>query len=258
MNQLKDVLARIFTRQLLLVTIMAAAIFMLLVLFMDQVAMPLYTKHGEALPVPNILAKRFETAREILEQQGLEAVKAGEKHDPNLPFGFVLEQNPRPDRLVKKGRRVYLTISVGEREVQVPQLVGLSENNAKETLKSFGFRVGEIEYEYDPNEPPEVVIYQSIPGDALANSGTAVDMTVSLGKPTENVTVPSVFGKPLQLARKELKKSGLIIGEITYRVDPTLLPNTILSQSPEAGEVVPFGQMIDLLATVINEADLEN
>jgi len=89
-----------------------------LLLIMDKAIMPWYTKHGEALAVPNVVAKRYQDAKDLLAMHDLVTVKAGEKHDSDLPFGYIAEQNPRANRLVKKGRRVYLTISVGEREAE--------------------------------------------------------------------------------------------------------------------------------------------
>jgi len=231
---------------------------LLLITLFDVVVMPWYTKHGEALAVPNTLAHRYESAREMLEAVGLVAVKAGEKNDPNLPFGYVVEQNPTPNRPVKKGRRVYLTISVGEREVQVPALLGLSENNAMQSLKSVGLRLGDIDYEYVNNELPDVVISQSVDARQVVKVNSVVDIVVSLGRPKENVTVPSVLAKTLIAAKRDLQKAGLALGDISYRESEEYLPNTVLDQSLKAGTVVPFGERVDLLVTVVNESEIPN
>ncbi|MFQ5648461.1 MAG: PASTA domain-containing protein [bacterium] len=249
------ILRKIFTRKRVFVASILFGILVGLGLLLDEVIMPWYTKHGEALEVPNIVAKRYEVAQEVLEMQGLEAVKAGEKTDPNLPFGYVIEQNPAPNRLVKKGRRVYLTISVGEREVLVPNLVGLSEKNAGERLKSLGLRFGEIDYVYKPNEVKDVVLAQSPEANALVTASSAIDLTVSLGEPTENVTVPSVLGKNLEVAEREIKKAGLTMGAIAYRVSDQVLPNTIIDQSIAAGQVVEHGDTLNLVVTVVSQPE---
>lgn len=253
MSAITRMLQRIFTLRRLTI---AATIFItsvLSVLLFDQVLMPWYTKHGEALAVPNTLAKRYEEAKEMLERQGLEVIKAGEMHDASLPFGYVVDQNPRPNRLVKEGRRVYLMISAGEREIQVPNLIGLSETNAIERLKSLGLRLGDIEYEYVPDELADVVIEQSVPAQSHVRSSESIDITVSLGEPTQNVTVPSLFGKTLEAARREIQKAGLQVGEIAYRVNNNFLPNTVLNQTPEPGDDVKFGDQVDLLVTTVSE-----
>ncbi len=222
-----------------------------MILLFDQIIMPWYTKHGEALTVPNLIAQRYESAKDILEQQGLEAIKGGEKHDANLPFGYVVEQNPRANRLVKKGRRVYLTISVGEKDVQVPSLVGLSENNANEIIKSYSLRLGEVDYEYVVNEVADIVIEQSPAEKAFVKINSEIDLIVSLGEPKENATMPLVFGKTLEPAKREIQKAGLRVGKITYKISEEFLPKTVIEQSIEAGTIIEHGAKVNLIVTVL-------
>ncbi len=253
MADIKSRIREWWTPQRLTIAVVIVAAGLAFVLLLDNLIMPWYTKHGEALAVPNIVAKRYEVAKEILEEHGLEVVKAGEKHDANLPFGYVAEQNPAPNRLVKEGRRVYLTISVGERDVEVPNLVGLSEKNAGERLKSAGLRIGEIDYVYVPNEVQDVVISQSPRPDELVKISSVVDLTVSLGQPTENVTVPALLGKTLAVGKREVQKSGLTLGDISYAVNDQLLPNTIMNQSLEPGLVVDYGDTLDLTVSTVSQ-----
>jgi serine/threonine-protein kinase len=218
------------------------------IILMDLVIMPIYTKHGESLEVPNSLAMRYEEARELLESHDLKVVKAGERYDSELPFGYVADQNPRPGRLVKHGRRVYLTISVGERDIEVPELVGLSETNAIERLKSKGLRVGEIDYQYS-NELRDVVIEQSHPSNSLVKANSTIDLVVSNGKPIGNARVPELLGKSLKSSERELKKAGLQLGHVTYELNDQLLPNTVIDQDLEPGTELPHGTYINLVVS---------
>ncbi|MFQ5604566.1 MAG: PASTA domain-containing protein [bacterium] len=239
-------------KKILLVSGVLIVATVVVAIFFDQTVMPWYTKHGEALAVPNVIAKRYETAKELLEMQNLKVVKAGEKYDSQLPFGYVVDQNPRANRLVKKGRRIYLTVSVGERELQVPNLIGLSETNAEETLKSIGLRVGEREYQYVPDELPKVVIAQSHPANSYVKASATIDITVSLGKPVENVIVPSVLGKTLDAAKREIQKSGLTFGTVKYQFNVDLLPHTVIAQSLEPGLKVANGDTVNIIVSTIN------
>lgn len=241
--------SKIFTTRVLVFFSLTLGAFAGLIMVFDQLIMPWYTKHGEALAVPNVVATRFETAKELLELQGLKVVKQGEKYDSQLPFGYVVDQNPRADRLVKRGRRIYLTISVGEREIQAPTLVGLSETNAEETLKSLGLKIGEREYKYDPNELPTVVIEQSVSPGTFMKASTTIDITVSLGEPVANVVVPSVLGKTLDTAKRDIQKAGLTFGRIRYQLNESLLPNTVIQQSLDAGLTVSNGDTLDLVVS---------
>lgn len=249
---IKQSLSAFFTTKRLILWGVYLALLITVTLLFDKFVMLWYTKHGEALAVPNVVAQRFEDAKDMLELQGLKAIKAGEKHNASLPFGYVVEQNPRANRPVKKGRRVYLTISAGEREVQVPNLVGLSETNARERLKSYGLLLGDVEYQYTDEELPNVVMAQSTDPGVLVTASSSIDITVSLGEPTENAIVPMVMGKTLEIAKRDIRKAGLVIGKITYKVNNEYLQNTVLDQTPEAGLEVAHGEKIDLLVTTFD------
>jgi serine/threonine-protein kinase len=251
MIDLKTLSAKIFTKQHLLIFAGVLVCFLVIVWLFDFLVMPWYTKHDEALTVPNVIAQPFETAKDLLEMQGLKVIQQGEMHDSNLPFGYVVDQNPRSNRLVKKGRRVYLTISVGEREIEAPNLVGMSETNAEETLKSFGLRLGELDYRYVPDELPKVVVEQSVSPKTFVKANTAIDITVSLGEPVANVVVPSVLGKNFETARREIQRAGLMLGRISYRINSDLLPNTVIDQSMEAGLTIAYGDTINLVISSI-------
>lgn len=246
----KDLSGLLTPRRLKIFAIIILSLYLVVVLF-DFVIMPWYTKHDEALAVPNVVAQPFDNAKELLEMQGLNVVKQGEKYDANLPFGYVVDQNPRGNRLVKKGRRIYLIISVGEREVEVPNLIGMSETNAEETLKSLGLRIGDRDYQYIIDEPPKVVLEQSHPPKSFVKLNSAVDITVSLGEPVANVKVPSVLGKTLETAKREIQRTGLTLGRIGYRLNNDLLPNTVIDQSPDAGLTISYGDTMDIVVTAI-------
>ncbi len=242
----KGILQKVFARERLFLLGTYFIMLVVAVILLNQFVMPWYTKHGEALAVPNVIAQRFEDAKELLELQGLDVVKAGEKNNAQLPFGYVVEQNPRPARLVKMGRRVYLTISSGEREFQMPNLVGLSETNARERLKSYSLLLEDIVYQYSPEEPRDVVMVQSEDPGTLVKVGAPIEITVSLGEPTENVIVPSLLAKTLDVAKRELQKAGLVVGNIMYKIDDEFIPNSVLYQSLDAGTEVAHGDTVDL------------
>lgn len=241
-------LGKLFGAKNLLFLGFAVLTIIALVILTDLVIMPFYTKHGESLEVPNSIAMRYEEAKELLESKDLRVVKAGERYDSKLPFGYVADQNPRPGRLVKNGRRVYLTISVGERDIEVPELLGLSETNAIERLKSSGLRPGEIDYQYS-NELRDVVIEQSHPSNSLVKANSSIDLIVSNGKPIGNARVPELMGKSLKSSERELKKAGLQLGLVTYELNEQLLPNTVIAQDLEPGTELPHGTFVNLVAS---------
>ena len=69
------------------------------------------------------------------------------KFNPNLPPLSVMEHIPGPGKLVKKNRRIYVTLNPsGYRRISVPDVVQITRRNAEVTLMSVGFSIGEIIY----------------------------------------------------------------------------------------------------------------
>ena len=100
-------------------------ILILLILFIifNEIIMPIYTRHGMAIEVPNVVEMTYEGARTLLQQNDLKIVESAKKFDIRYRSGIVISQNPEAYSQVKKGRRIYVIVSKGEPMVQIPRLV---------------------------------------------------------------------------------------------------------------------------------------
>ena len=78
-------------------------------------------------------------------------------------------------------------------QVQVPNLIGLTEQRARAEIGDAGLRVGRVDFQADPEVARDRVITQDPNRDQFVPPDTAVDLVVSTGKPL--VTVPSVVGQ---------------------------------------------------------------
>lgn len=220
-------------------------------LLMDNLVMPLYTKHGQAIPVPEVTGLLYEDAKARIDSQGFQIIRSEERHDAQYPSGYVIEQIPRPGSLVKSGRRIYVIISRGERKFEVPELVDISERDAHLKLAKYGLVLGERRYEPSGYYPKGVVMHQSIASGVEVPSGTRIDITVSIGPAMEEVEVPLVEGRTLDDAKELLAREGLQIGEIMYRENDQLLPDTVLKQSISAGTRISRSEKIDLVVSTL-------
>ena len=232
-----------------------AYVFLGLIVFtivMNEWIMPAYTKHGQAMPVPDVTRMRFEDAREILESQNFRIIRSEDRYDSSFPEGYVTEQTPRSGSLVKSGRRIYVILSRGPRRFAMPRLVDRSARNAKLMLAKNGLVMGEKSYEYSNRYPEGVVIHQSIAPGVQVQMGTKVDITLSLGQVPDQFVVPSLEGRTLDDARDLIARSGLKLGLIRYKVVSELLPETVLKQSIEAGTTVGKDEVIDLVVSALS------
>ena len=226
-----------------------------LVLLFDNVIMPFYTHHGEEVELPDVTEMHYNEGAELLKRRGFSTIIDGTKFDATYPESTIVFQSPFPFSLVKKGRRIYVTLSAGERMVAVPRVVGQSERDAIFLLTQAGLNVGEIFYEY-VNYPPRGVVYdQSFAEGLEIVEGSEVDITVSMGRRPDRFLVPDIIGKSYETARRSILQAGLRVGTISYEVQEQLIPETVLSQSINPGEEVQQGQFIDLVVSKLAEEE---
>jgi len=240
-------------------------------LLIDKIVMPYYTRHGEELEVPDIVEMKVEQADSVLRRHGFQLVEEREQYDWTYPEGTVIAQNPEPFSVTKRGRRIYVTVSIGEKLSVMPNLVGKSARDAIFAAQKEGLNVSEEDfgYEYSNYYPATVVMAQSIPPGTKLRRDTPLHVTVSLGTLPNEFKVPDVIGQTFERAKKQILMSGLELGEVIYEVHPDLLPNTVISQSPSADEKTEQGAFVDLRISVlempteedstgINEPDVYN
>jgi serine/threonine-protein kinase len=236
------------------------AVAVLLFFLLDDVIMPQYVQQGKTTKVPAVVGKKLDEAIQVLAESGLAGKKADVRSDKQYPEGTVVVQNPAADAEVKFGRGVYLTVSGGEPEVAVPGLRGRTLRDANFALERFGLVLGTVQYDFSDEYPQGTVIDQDLPESAMVTEGRVINVIVSHGKKGDQIPVPDVIKKTFADTERILIEAGLRIGNITYKVTPDLLPNTVIDQYPKAGEMVPSGQAIDLVVAQKGEksTDLQN
>jgi len=233
--------------------------FWLLIFFllMDNIVMPIYVRLGQEYEIPKVTGMLYDDAGMILKEYGFKIVLEGERYDSQFPPGYVILQNPLAFTSVKKGRRVYVVTSMGERYVKIPVLVGHGERNARFMIQSAGLVLDHVSYEHDSYYPEGVVSEQSIQPDREVKVRTTINIIVSMGPFPDRFLVPSLIGIDLEVAIKRLQKAGLKLGNVTYQIEDKLLPNTVLSQSIEPDTEVNVGEAVDLVVSKLPEENLK-
>ena len=143
---LKTFRNKIFSRMLLGNCLGLAGVFLLCIIgagiFLNQ-----YTRHGEAVEIPDLTGQSSDMAIRKLQSLGLAAEVTDTGYVERLPAGAVLEQSIRPGEKVKPGRQLTLTINAAEpRKVALPDVAdNCSRREAEDRLRTLGFRLGATE-----------------------------------------------------------------------------------------------------------------
>ena len=230
---------------------LGTGILVLAFFFFDEVLMPLYVNQGGTLQVPDVTGMPFEHARRLLDSLGLEPRQGYVRSDPTHAEGTVLQQNPIAFSSVKPGRRIYLTLSGGERLVEVPSLKGRSIRDARFKLETQGLQLGAVRYRPSLDFPENTIIEQNIAPGTEIRQGSRIVVVVSQGPSADRIAVPMVTGKSLPEAERVLKQRKLRRGQITYQASSEFLPNTVIDQYPRAGDLVDIGRSVDLFVVQV-------
>jgi len=222
---------------------------LLLVFLIDKVIMPMYVDLGDETELPDVIEMSLDEATRVLEEEGFEIVVNDSLYDAKHDVGTVIEQNPYPYATVKEGRRVYLTVSIGEKPIIMPNLFGVSPREAELILETFGLQVGSKFYVPNDRYYEGTVMSQSYPQGQEIKSGTKIDIIISLGQISKDAIVPDLVGKSLHEARERLKAVELDIAEIIWEERDNILPETIISQSIPSGQSFEEEETITLIVS---------
>ena len=99
--------------------------------------MRIYTRHGQALAVPDLTGLTIAEADSIILARELRFRISDSVYNTDMPRGRVVEQNPPPEFKVKKNRTIFITINAFNPEmVQMPDLVGISLRQAMAIIRN--------------------------------------------------------------------------------------------------------------------------
>lgn len=191
--------------------------------------------------VPNVVGKQVSVAKNILEDKHLR-VSTSEVTNTDVPAGQVISQSPGSGEKVKEQRTIHLVVSKGVGDITVPDLSGMTVEQARQRLKDLGLVVGKITQGSIEGKPDNTIVAQSPSGDSKVSKGTTVDLVVN--KPqTKKVKMPDVVGMTLKDARQVLGSNNIGVNQISGSVDEKAI---VTEQSVKAGEEVNEGSSLNL------------
>jgi eukaryotic-like serine/threonine-protein kinase len=196
-------------------------------------------------PIPSVLGAPEANAIEQLERAGFPAVIDDDAvHDLGVPAGHVLAQRPQGEQ--RLGREVVLVLSAGPRQVTVPEVSGLSTEEAVAELAGADLAAVVAE-RHDERVPSGTVIASDPPAGEEVDEASEVMVTVSLG-PTPR-EVPALVGSSLAEARELVDEAGLELVVAERRYDPEAPVDQVLSQEPDPAAVRYAGDEVTVVVS---------
>ena len=241
--------------------LLLAVLFVAVLVLVFSVSLNRCTRHNNDIKVPDFSMMSSQDAIALASQCQLRAVVTDSVYVRKMTPGAVYMQNPAAGSMVKKGRKIRLTINtVVPQETYLPPLVGCSLRQAKAELKRSGLVLGKLIYVKDiaTNYVLKAQRYGvEVKAGTPMSSGTVINLV--LGLSSDNLTnVPDLSGKQYRAAVDMAQENSLNIGRL--RFDNTVknyadtLSAVVYRQNPAAdAPAVTKGSELTLYLTLDTE-----
>ena len=150
------------------------------------------------LTAPDFTNISLEDAQKQADELGIKIEIRRDEYNPDFPKDYIISQTPTPGSEIKKGDIIKVVISRGGKQVAVPNVEGLSLDEAERIIKDSSLNIGTIKYQESERYKSNVVISQT-PYSGEVDQGSKIDLIVSKGPKVEEkpeIVVPEVPKNP--------------------------------------------------------------
>jgi serine/threonine-protein kinase len=212
-------------------------------------------KSEDTVIVPDLVGKDVVAALEILTDLQLNTKVNGSEYNQKFPKNHVTFQEPEAGSEIKKDRDVRIIISKGAKNLRMPNIATLSEQQARMIIEENGLSNGHLSHTYNGSVENNHVISQEPASGSMITRGARIDMLVSSGPRPVKYIMPDLSGLSLDQAVLSIESANLRVGDIRSQFNIKKSRNIVLSQEPPAGYQVIEASPVHL---VINRPSADN
>ncbi len=150
-----------------------------------------------------------------------------------IDFDFGKKKNNDPDAQTEQDSG----------QVQVPDLRGLTIEEANEQYADLGLKFEEDGQEDSDEYEPGQIISQDVEEGEMVASGTVIHVTVAAA--AEETEVPSVVGESSDSAMSRLEEAGFEVAR-EFQYDSSVDVGDVISQTPNAGSMAAKGDVVTI------------
>jgi serine/threonine-protein kinase len=134
----------------------------------------------QRVPVPDLVGYTDELADRLVTAAGLR-IRAIESTQAPAPRGVVVATRPTAGTVLTPGGEITLVVSVGAPTIRVPDLAGLTREEAEAALEAVGLVLGPTTRRRSSDGLPDTVLEQDPAPGTLSAPGAAIEITVARG-----------------------------------------------------------------------------
>lgn len=145
----------------------------------------LVISEGREVEVPDLKNMTISQAEETLKEKGLKLGRTNSSSSDEVEKDLIINQNPSPNTKLQTGTEIDVTVSTGSdqrvKTVEVPNLIGKSEQDARAIVSQYGLSLRDVNYANSNDVARGIVMNQSISSGTEVAKNSKIDFTVSLG-----------------------------------------------------------------------------
>ena len=201
------------TKLMKILSIVAASIFLLsvggvLIYSLARGGIGAIKGSSEVGIVPNLVGMKEEKARQACIKAQVE-IEIIEEESLDYDAGYVFKQYPNKGAKLPEGATVKIYVSTGLKELEMPDLVGKSEDAAIKELKHIGFKEEKIIVkEINDDEIPAGDVVKTNP-EAGSRGTSRTKITIWISKGESKAIMPDLYGMTIEEAQQALEEAGL-------------------------------------------------
>ena len=213
---------------------------------------------GSKKAIPDVSGMSETEAQNDLEEAGFK-VTSSFQYDDSVESGKVISTTPEAGTKAEKGSTVTMLVSQGSNKKTVPDVRGMADATAQSTIKSYGFNVGTVTYDYSDSVEKGMVISQTVEPGTKASAGTSISITVSNGpKPEEKIEVQSFVGQQESALKSWASSKGLYTNISDSQYSDSYTKGCIISMTPSSGTVSKGGTISYVISLGSKSQDSNN
>lgn len=201
-------------------------------------------KKESLLSVPDSLGEALPDAVKTIRSTGL-GVELTYENSETVEEGRVLKQSPEPGSEITKDEMVNLTISQGPVDLEMPDVRGMSELEARDIIEQMGLRINEIVYEQREDIEPDTVLSQIPEAGNVIIDDDVVTLALSQEIQPNTISIPELEESPIEKAISLLADVELF-NCFVYEEESDFEEGVVIRQSIEVGSQIPLDSELDL------------
>jgi len=207
----------------------------------------LIIKSEDTVIVPDLVGKDVVSALEILTDLQLNTKVNGSEYNQIFPKNHVTFQEPEAGSEIKKDRDVRIIISKGAKNILMPNVVTLSDQQARMIFEENGLTRGKSSHTHSTTVEKDHVIVQVPQAGTMITRGAKVDILVSSGPRPVKYVMLDLSGHSYNQAVLMIENANLTVGNIRSLFDKQKARNSIIRQDPLAGYSVNANSTVHLI-----------